>query len=99
MAIRDLVLEIPKSMPVASRLGPVIVLKRFFQPVSVVAAVSARGSVSHDDVRVSMRLFTGSTVRVLDDLHEAVSMGILAEVMAMEVLVIVPVRHRPMLRG
>jgi hypothetical protein len=34
---------------------------------------------------------------VLDDLHQAVDMRILAEVMAVEVLVIVPVRHRPML--
>jgi hypothetical protein len=34
---------------------------------------------------------------VLDDLHQPVGMRILAEVMAVDVLVIVAVRHRPML--
>jgi hypothetical protein len=78
VAVGDVVLEIPKAMPVVSRLGPVLVLKRFFQPVSVIAPVSARGPVSHDDVRVTVRRFTGSTVRVLDDLHQAVGVRILA---------------------
>jgi hypothetical protein len=36
-------------------------------------------------------------VRVLDHLDEPVGMRVLAEVMAMDVLVIVPVCHRPML--
>ncbi len=72
VAVRDLVLEIPESMPVASRLRPVLVLKRLFQPVPVVAAISARRSVGHDDMRVTVRLFTGRPVRVLDDFHQTV---------------------------
>ncbi len=98
MAISDLVLKIAEAVAMPPRPRGVIVLKRLAQPMPVVrCAVGTLGPVGHDDVRVTVRLLTGGTVGVLDDLHEAVDMRILAEVMAVDVLVIVPVRHRPRL--
>src|SRR5256885_260428 len=68
------------------------------KPMSVVRPPnSTLRLVGHDDVRVTMRLLPGGTVCVLDDLHQAVDVRILAEVVAVDVLLIVPVRHRPML--
>ena len=97
MAISDLVLKIAEAMAVPPRLRGVIVLERLSQAVPVLSAPGALGPVGHDDVGVTMGLFTGSTVCVLDDLHQAVGMRVLAKLMAVDVLVIVPVRHRPML--
>jgi hypothetical protein len=98
VAVGDLVLEIAQAMAVLHRLRCVIVLEGLAQPMPVVGSrVSTLGPVGHDDVRVTVRLFTGSAVRVLDNLHQPVDMRILAEVMAMQVLLTVPVRHRPML--
>ena len=68
------------------------------EPMPMVASpVRTLGRVGHDDVGVTVRLLPGGTMRVLDNLHQPVDMRILAEVMAVEVLVVVPVRHRPML--
>ena len=98
MAVGDLVLEIAEAMAVPPRLRGVIVLEGLGQPMPVVGSpVITLGPVGHDDVRVTVRLLPGGTVRVLDDLHQAVDMRVLAEVMAVDVFVIVPVRHRPML--
>ena len=72
VAVGELVLEIAQAMAVLPRLRGVIMRERLFQPVPVVIAISARRSVGHDDMRVSVRLFTGRPVRVLDDLHQAV---------------------------
>ena len=75
-------------------------LERFFQPVPVAGAtVGALGAVGHDDVRVTVRRFTGSTVRMLDHFDEPMDMRVRAKVMTVNVLVIVPMRHRPMLIG
>ena len=98
MPVGHLVLEIAQAMPVPPRLRGVIVLEGFAQPMSVVRPpISTLGLVGHDDVRMTMRLLPGGTVCVLDDLHQAVDVRILAEVVAVDVLLIVPVRHRPML--
>ena len=75
-----------------------VVLERFLQPVPVVSpAIGALGPVGHDDVGVTVRVFTVRPVRVLDHLDEPVRMRIRPEIMSVDVLVIVPVRHRPML--
>ena len=98
VAIGQLVLQIAQAMAVAPGLRGVIVLEGLAQPMPVVRPpVSTLGPVRHDDVRVIVQLLPGGTVRVRDDLHQAVDMRIIAEVMAVKVLVIVPVRHRPML--
>ena len=97
MAVGDLVLKIAEAMAVLPRLRAVIVLERLSQAVPVLSAPGALGPVGHDDVGVAMGLVTRSTVCVLDDFHQAVGMRVLAELMAVDVLVIVPVRHRPML--
>ena len=98
MAVGDLVLKIAQAMAVPPGLRGVIVLEGFAQPMSVVRPpISTLGLVGHDDVRMTMRLLPGGTVCVLDDLHQAVDVRILAEVVAVDVLLIVPVRHRPML--
>ena len=97
VAVGHLVLEIAQSMPVASSFGRVLMFEGFFQPMPVLGTCGALGPVGHDDVCVTVRLVTGSTVRVLDDLHEAVDMQVVAVIMAMDVLVFVPVRHSPML--
>jgi len=77
----------------------VLVLEGFFQSMPMVGgAVGALGPVGHDDVRVTMRVFTVRPVRVLDDLHQPVGMRIRAEIVMVDVLVIVPVRHGPMLQ-
>jgi hypothetical protein len=73
-------------------------LERFVQSMPVVGAtVGTLGPVRHDDVRVTVRLFTGRPVRMLDDLHQPVDMRIRAKIMTVNVLVIVPVGHSPML--
>jgi len=96
--VGHLVLEIAQAMPVPPRLQGVIMLEGFREPMPMIASpVSTLGWVGHDDVRVTVRLLPGGTVRVLDNLHQAVGMRFLAEVMAMDILVSVPVRHRPML--
>ena len=98
MPVRDLMLEIAQAVPVALRLGRVLVLERNSKPMPVISTgVGALRRVGHDDVRVTVRRFTRRPMCVLDDLDQAVDMRILTEVMAMDVLVIVPVRHRPML--
>jgi len=98
VAISDLVLKIAEAMAMPPRPRGVIVLERLAQPMPVIrCAVGTLGPVGHDDVRVTVRLLTGGTVRMLDDLHQPVDMRILAEVMAVDILVIVPVRHRPRL--
>lgn len=97
MAVRGLVLEIAQTVPVPSR-RRVLMLEGFFQSMPVVRiAVGALGPVRHDDVRVTVRLFTGRPVRMLDDLHQPVDMRIRAKIMMVNVLVIVPVGHSPML--
>jgi hypothetical protein len=77
-----------------------LMLERFFQSMPVVGsgAVGALRPVGHDDVRVTMRLVTVRPVGMLDHLDKPVDMRIRAKVMAVNVLVIVPVRHRPMLQ-
>ncbi len=97
MAVGDLVLEISEAMAVLPRLRGVVVLEGLAQPVPVLRPCGPLGPVGHDDVCVTMGLINGSTVSVLDDLHQAVGMRVLAEVMVVDVLLIVPVRHRPML--
>ncbi len=97
VAVGDLVLEIAQAVAVAAGLGLVLVFEGFSQPVPVMGVAGALGAVGHDDVSVTVRLFTGRPVRMLDDLHQPVGMGILAQVMPVDVLVIVTVRHTPML--
>ena len=98
MAVLDLVLEIPQAVPVAPRFGLVLMVEWFFQPVPVMAAVvGPLGMVGHDDVRVTVRLVPA--VRVLDNLHQPVDMRVLAELVAVDVCVIVAVCHRAMLPG
>jgi len=99
MPVGGLVLEIPQAVPVALRFGLMLVLKWFFQAMPVVSAVAGPlGPVGHDDVRVTVGLFAGAAVRVLDDLHQPVDMRISAKIMPVDVFVIVPVRHRPILQ-
>ena len=102
MAVRDLVLEIAQAVTMPSRLRRMLMLEGFFQPVPVVGsggAVGPLGPVGHDDVGVTVGVFTMCSMRVLDHLDEPVDMRIHTKIMAVNVLVIVPVRHRPMLQG
>lgn len=99
MAVGGLVLEIAEPMTVPGRLRRVLMLEGFFQSMSMVCVTVGRlGAVGHDDVGMTVRRFTGRSVRMLDDLHQPVDMRIRAKIMAVNVLVIVLVRHRPMLR-
>jgi hypothetical protein len=76
----------------------VLVLEGFSQFVAVVGTgPGALRPVGHDDVRVTVRVFAGTTVRMLDDLHQPVDMRSLAEVMPVNVLFIVLVWYGPML--
>jgi hypothetical protein len=96
--VGDLMLEIAQVVSVPWSLRRVVVLEGLSQPMPVVgASVGALGAVGHDDVRVTVGLFTGPAVRMLDDLHQAVDMRIRAKLVPVDVFVIVPVRHRPML--
>jgi len=63
----------------------------------VCAPVGALGPVGHDDVRVTVRVFAVRPVRMLDHLDQPVDMRIGAKVMTVNVLVVVPVWHSPML--
>jgi len=100
VAVGDLVLEIAQAVSVPWSLRWVVVLEGLSQPMPMASAViGGLGSVGHDDVGVTVGLFTGPAVRMLDHFDEPVDMRIRAEVMAVNVLVIVPVRHRPMLIG
>ena len=100
MAVGDLVFEITKRVTVSLRLRWVVVLERFSQPVPVVgAAIGARGPVRHDDVGVAVAVVAVRPMRVLDHLDEPMDMRIRAEIMTVNVFVIVAVRHRPMLIG
>src|SRR5256885_14933907 len=83
-------------MAVPPGLRSMIMLEGLAQPMSVVRPpISTLRLVGHDDVRVTMRLLPGGTVCVLDDLHQAVDVRILAEVVAAGGLLLLPVRHRP----
>ncbi len=98
MAVGDFVLEITQRVTVPWRLRWVVVLERLLQPVPVVCpTICALGPVGHDDVRVTVTVVTVRPMRVLDHLDEPVDMRILAKVVTVNVLVVVPVRHRPML--
>jgi hypothetical protein len=97
VGICDLVLEIAQAVPMTPRLGRMVVLEGFFEAMPVAGAVGALRPVGHDDVGVTVRLLSRAAVRVLDHFDEPVDVRILAEVMAMDVFVVVPVRHRPML--
>ena len=100
MPVGDLVLEIAEPMAVLGRLRRVVVLKGFLQPMSMVCiTVGPLGPVGHDDVGVTVGVFTMCSMRVLDHLNEPVDMRIHTKIVAVNVLVIVPVRHRPMLQG
>lgn len=101
MAVRDLVLEIAQAVTVPSRLRRMLMLERFCQSMAVVGGGRAPGAlrpIGHDDVGVTVRLFTGRPVGMLDHLDQPVDMRIRTKIMAVKVLVIVPVRHRPMLQ-
>ena len=75
-------------------------LERFLQPVPVIrTSIGALGAVRHDDVGVTVTVVTVRSMRVLDHLDEPVDMRIRAEVMTVNVFVVVAVRHRPMLIG
>jgi hypothetical protein len=100
VAVGDFMLEIAQAVSVPWRLRRVVVLEGFLQPVPVLAAVvGPLGTVGHDDVRVTVRVFTVSAVRVLDHFDEPVDMRVLAEIVAVDVLVFVSVCHRAMLPG
>jgi hypothetical protein len=101
VAVRDLMLEVtqPVAMPLA--LFRMLMLEGFFQSMPVAGAASrALGPVGHDDVRVTVRVLavrTVRTVRMLDHLDKPMDMRIGVKVMAVNVFVVVPVRHSPML--
>jgi hypothetical protein len=98
VTVGDLVLEIAEWVTVPLRLRRVIVLEGFLQPMPVIgAAIGALGPVGHDDVGVTVTVVTVRAMRVLDHLDQPVDVRIRAKVMTVNVLVIVPVRHRPML--
>lgn len=100
MAVGDLMLEIAEPVAVPGRLRRVVVLKGFPQPMSMVCVtVGPLGPVGHDDVGVTVGVLTMCPMRVLDHLDEPVDMRIRTKIVAVNVLVIVPVRHRPMLQG
>ena len=99
MAVCYLVLEIAQAVMVTSRLYRVLMLERFFQSMPVgCGAVGTLRPVGHDDVGVTVRLFTVCPVGMLDHLDEPVHMRIRTKIMAVNVFVIVSVRHRPMLQ-
>jgi len=88
VAVRDLVLEIAQAVTVPSRLRRMLMLEGFFESMPVVRggrAVGALRPVGHDDVRVTVRIFTVRPMRVLDHLHEPVGMRIRAEIMPVDV--------------
>jgi hypothetical protein len=92
-------LEIAEAVPVPSRFRRMLMLKGFFQSMAVIGgAVGALRPVGHDDMRVIMRVFTVCPVGMFDHLDEPVNVRIRTKIVAMNVLVIVPVRHRPMLQ-
>ncbi len=98
MSVGDLMLQIPEPVTVPWSLGRVVVLEGFLQSVSMVrATIGALGPVRHDDVRVTVTIVTVRPMRMLDHLDEPMDMRIRAKIMTVNVLVIVPVRHRPML--
>jgi hypothetical protein len=100
VAVGDFVLEIAQAMAVPGRLRRMLMLERFLQPMQVVCVtIGPLGPVGHDDVGVTVGVFTMCPMRVLDHLDEPVDMRIRTKIMAVNVLVIVPVRHRPMLQG
>jgi hypothetical protein len=100
VTVGDLVFEITERVTVPFCLRRVIMLERFLQAVPVVgAAAAALGPVGHDDVGVTVAVVTVRPMRVLDHLDEPVDVRIRAKVMSVNVLVIVPVRHRAMLIG
>src|SRR5256885_11838122 len=83
-------------MAVPPGLRSMIMLEGLAQPMSVVRPpISRLRPVGHDDVRVTMRLLPGGTVCVLDDLHQAVDVRILAEVVAVGALLTLAARHTP----
>ena len=101
MAVGDLVLEIAQAVTVPSRLRRMLMLEGFLQSMPVVGGGRADGAlrpVGHDDVGMTVRVFTGRPVGMLDHLDQPVDMRIRSKIMAVNVLVIVPVRHRPMLQ-
>jgi hypothetical protein len=76
----------------------VVVLEGLLQSVAMVCAtIGALRPVGHDDVGVTVTIVTVGAMGVLDHLDEPMDMRVLAKVMTVNVLVIVPVRHRPML--
>jgi hypothetical protein len=76
----------------------VIVLEGFLQPVAMArVATGTLGPVGHDDVGMSVTVFAMGPVGMLDHLDEPMDMGIGAKVMTVKVLLVVPVRHGPML--
>ena len=100
VAVGDLMLEIAEPMAVPGRLRRMLMLERFTQPMPVVCVtIGPLGPVGHDDVGVTVGVFTMRSMRVLDHLDEPVDMRIRTKIVAVNVLVIVPVRHRPMLQG
>jgi len=73
-------------------------LEWFFQSMPVGrGAIGTLRPVGHDDVGMTVRVFTVRPVGMLDHLDEPVHMRIRTKIMAVNVFVIVPVRHRPML--
>ena len=73
-------------------------LEGFFQSMPVVGGdVGALGPVGHDDVGVTVRCVTMRPMRMLDHLEEPMDMRVLAKSMTVNVLVVVPVGHGPML--
>src|ERR1700693_752969 len=75
-----------------------VVLERRLQPMTVLRLFAgALGRRSHDDVCVVVAIVAMSTVRMLDDLDEAVPVGRRIEAVTVEVLVIVAVRHAAIL--
>src|SRR5256885_14071563 len=84
-------------MAVPPGLRSMIMLEGLAQPMSVVRPpISTFRLVGHDDVRVTMRLLPGGTVCVLNDLHQAVDVRIVAEVVAVGGLPLLPGRPKPL---
>lgn len=100
VAITFFVLDLPKLVTVPRILRGMVVLEGCLQPMPVRRCLTgALGGCGHDDVRMAVAIVAVSPVGMLDHLDEAVPVGRRVEGVTVEVLVIVAVRHPPILGG
>ena len=77
-----------------------VVLERRLQPMTVLRGLSGLlGGRRHDDVGVTVAIVAVSPMRMLDHLDEAVPVGRSVQGVAVEIFIVVAVRHGAILSG